>query len=36
VSVRPALVDNQHPLAQVDGAFNAVMLQGDAIPEITL
>jgi homoserine dehydrogenase len=36
VSVRPALVDNQHPLAKVDGAFNAVMLQGDAIREITL
>ena len=36
VSVHPALVDNQHPLAKVDGAFNAVMLQGDAIREITL
>jgi homoserine dehydrogenase len=36
VSVHPALVDNQHPLAKVDGAFNAVMLQGDAIKEITL
>src|SRR5213082_3244607 len=36
VSVRPALVDKQHPLAKVDGAFNAVMLQGDAIREITL
>jgi len=34
--VRPALVDQQHPLAKVDGAFNAVMLQGDAIREITL
>jgi homoserine dehydrogenase len=36
VRVRPALVDRQHPLAKVDGAFNAVMLQGDAIREITL
>ena len=25
-----------HPLAAVEGAFNAVMLQGDAIREITL
>ena len=30
------LVDRQHPLASVAGAFNAVMLQGDAIREITL
>ncbi len=36
VQVRPAFVDKQHPLAKVDGAFNAVMLQGDAIREITL
>jgi len=36
VRVRPALVDRHHPLAAVDGAFNAVMLQGDAIREITL
>jgi homoserine dehydrogenase len=36
VSVSPALVDRHHPLAAVDGAFNAVMLQGDAIREITL
>jgi homoserine dehydrogenase len=36
VHVRPALVDRHHPLAAVDGAFNAVMLQGDAIREITL
>ncbi len=36
VRVKPALVDRQHPLAKVDGAFNAVMLQGDAIREITL
>jgi homoserine dehydrogenase len=36
VRVGPALVDQRHPLAAVDGAFNAVMLQGDAIREITL
>ena len=36
VRVGPALVDRAHPLASVDGAFNAVMLQGDAIREITL
>jgi homoserine dehydrogenase len=36
VRVGPALVDGHHPLAAVVGAFNAVMLQGDAIREITL
>jgi homoserine dehydrogenase len=36
VHVAPALVDRHHPLAAVDGPFNAVMLQGDAIREITL
>ena len=36
VRVRPSLVDAGHPLAAVTGAFNAVMLQGDAIREITL
>ncbi len=36
VRVRPVLVDRHHPLATVEGAFNAVMLQGDAIREITL
>lgn len=36
VRVQPTLVDRSHPLAAVDGAFNAVMLQGDAIREITL
>jgi homoserine dehydrogenase len=36
VRVRPAFVDRRHPLAAVAGAFNAVMLQGDAIREITL
>jgi homoserine dehydrogenase len=36
VRVGPALVDRNPPLAAVDGPFNAVMLQGDAIREITL
>jgi homoserine dehydrogenase len=36
VRVRPSLVDSHHPFAAVEGAFNAVMLQGDSIREITL
>jgi homoserine dehydrogenase len=36
VRVGPALVERRHPLAAVEGPFNAVMLQGDAIREITL
>ena len=36
VRVRPAFVDRHHPLAAIEGAFNGVMLQGDAIREITL
>src|SRR4029453_2445320 len=36
VRVHPAFVDRRHPLAAVQGPFNAVMLQGDAIREITL
>src|SRR5947208_668699 len=36
VRVQPAFVKRSHSLAAVDGAFNAVMLQGDAIREITL
>jgi homoserine dehydrogenase len=36
VRVQPAFVDRSHTLAAVDGPFNAVMLQGDAIREITL
>src|SRR5437763_3033487 len=36
VRVEPAFIDRHHPLANVDGAFNAVMLQGDAIRELTL
>ncbi len=34
--VHPTLVHRSHPLAGVDGAFNAVMLRGRAIREITL
>jgi homoserine dehydrogenase len=36
VRVQPALVDRHHPLAAIEGAFNAVMLKGEAIREITL
>jgi homoserine dehydrogenase len=36
VRVQPAFVDRHHPLAGVEGPFNAVMLQGDAIREITI
>jgi homoserine dehydrogenase len=36
VRVQPSLIDRHHPLAAIEGAFNAVMLQGDAIREITL
>jgi homoserine dehydrogenase len=36
VRVRPSAVDKAHPLAAVDGSWNAVMLQGDAIRELTL
>jgi homoserine dehydrogenase len=36
VRVRPSLIDRHHPLAAVEGAFNGVMIQGDAIREITL
>jgi len=36
VRVQPSLIDRRHPLAAVEGASNAVMLQGDAIREITL
>ncbi|HEY7197357.1 MAG TPA: homoserine dehydrogenase [Gaiellaceae bacterium] len=36
VRVEPAFVDRHHPLAAVEGAFNAVVLEGDAIREITL
>jgi homoserine dehydrogenase len=36
VRVGPAFVDAHHPLASIEGAFNAVMLQGDAIRELTL
>jgi homoserine dehydrogenase len=36
VRVGPAFVDLHHPLAAVEGPFNAIMMQGDAIREITL
>src|SRR5262249_35736348 len=36
VRVRPVMVMRHHPLAAVEGAFNAVVLEGDAIREITL
>ena len=36
VRVQPALVEHAHPLAGVDGSSNAVVLQGDAIREVTL
>ena len=36
VRVRPSLVERSHPLASVSGAFNAVLLQGDAFREIML
>jgi homoserine dehydrogenase len=34
--VQPALVEQAHPLAGVEGSSNAVVLQGDAIREVTL
>jgi len=36
VRVQPALVEHAHPLAGVEGSSNAVVLQGDAIREVTL
>lgn len=36
VGVAPTLVPHEHPLSGVNGSFNAVMLRGDAIREITL
>jgi homoserine dehydrogenase len=36
VRVQPAFVERAHPLAGVDGSANAVVLQGDAIREVTL
>ena len=36
VGVAPTLVPHAHPLSAVDGSFNAVMLRGDAIREVTL
>ena len=36
VRVQPAFVEHAHPLAGVEGSANAVVLQGDAIREVTL
>ena len=36
VRVYPALLDRDHPLASVGGAYNAVFLQGESIDEIML
>jgi homoserine dehydrogenase len=36
VGVAPTLVPLHHPLAGVEGSFNAVMLRGDAIREVIL
>jgi homoserine dehydrogenase len=36
VRVQPAFVEQAHPLAGVDGSSNVVVLQGDAIREVTL
>lgn len=36
VRVQPAFVEQAHPLAGVDGSSNAVVLQGDAIRQVTL
>ena len=36
VRVQPAFVESAHPLASVEGSSNVVVLQGDAIREVTL
>lgn len=36
VRVHPTLVKNSHPLASVEGGFNAVMLKGDSVGEVML
>ena len=36
VRVQPAFVENAHPLASVEGSSNVLVLQGDAIREVTL
>lgn len=36
VRVYPALLDREHPLASVNGAYNAVFLRGNSIDEIML
>ncbi|RJQ42889.1 MAG: homoserine dehydrogenase [Gaiellales bacterium] len=36
VRVYPALLDREHPLASVNGAYNAVFLKGNSIDEVML
>ncbi|HET8557999.1 MAG TPA: homoserine dehydrogenase [Gaiellaceae bacterium] len=36
VRVQPSFVESAHPLASVEGSSNVVVLQGDAIREVTL
>jgi homoserine dehydrogenase len=36
VRVHPALVPRSHPLASVDGVFNAIFVQGDACDDVML
>ncbi len=36
VRVHPAMIPNHHPLATVEGAFNAVLIRGDLVGEVLL
>lgn len=36
VRVHPALIPNQHPLASVNGVYNAVFVHGDAVGDVML
>ena len=36
IKVHPAMVPNQHPLASVDGSFNAIFIEGDAVGQLML
>ncbi|MCB9851492.1 MAG: homoserine dehydrogenase [Phycisphaerales bacterium] len=36
LSVRPTFIPSSHPLAKVDGAFNAVSIYGDAVGHVLL
>ncbi|MFW6457278.1 MAG: homoserine dehydrogenase, partial [Planctomycetota bacterium] len=36
LSVHPALLQHDHPLAAVDGAYNAVCVHGDSVGEVVL